>query len=296
MTDKAVLNKLVLGTAQFDPAYGFDAEKFRLSFEDYSLNLIEQAWNLGIKKIDTAPAYGAAHQVLKKYMSAHSDHNFAVTSKLKNNDIAEISAIREFFAIKNFSDMTVMLHRETSLDDAEMLSAIRGVSDEFDNLRWGVSIYNLEFAEKALKIPDCDVIQIPLSIFNQDFLNTDFIERAQKKGVKVVARSIFALGHIFRPISFFEKYPSAVKDAVMALHEFSEKTDIKLSALACYFVVHIGKVDEIIVGINTPSQLLDLSQTKPLEEIDELFSYLAQQSKNWDSSLFRPELWGKGLI
>tara|TARA_B110001452_G_C15233027_1_gene426988 strand:+ start:1677 stop:2555 length:879 start_codon:yes stop_codon:yes gene_type:complete len=291
MTDNETLKKLVLGTAQFDPTYGFDAAKGQLACENYSLKLISQAWDAGINKIDTAPAYGAAHQVVKKYLLANRGHCFSVTTKLKADVYSEINEVRDLLSINNSLDMTILLHREASIDEPETVSSISRLSDEFERVNWGVSLYNLKAAEKALKIPGCAVIQIPFSVFNQDFLHSNFIEKAQGHGVKVVARSIFSLGAIFRPISFFDNYPKPVKETLIVLHEFAAKFNVNLSTLACQFVARTGKVDEIVVGVNTTGQLADIAQIEFRKEMDDLFSFVVQQSKSWESSLFRPELW-----
>ena len=291
MTDKKTLKKLVLGTAQFNPTYGFDAAKRQLACENYSLKLISHAWASGINKIDTAPAYGNAHEVVKKYILANEEKRFSITTKLKADDSHEMDEVSNLFTTNKFLDMTVLLHREASLDDPVTVSKIRRFSDKFERVKWGVSIYNLRFADKALKIPGCDVIQIPLSIFNQDFLHSDFIEKAQDHGVKVVARSIFSLGIIFRPLSSFDDYPKQVKETLILLNDFATKFEVNLSTLACQFVARFGKVDEIVFGVNTKTQLSDIIQNKYIEEMDDLFSFLSEQSKSWDSSLFRPELW-----
>ena len=66
---------------------------------------------------------------------------------------------------------------------------------------WGVSVYQLKYAEKALQAPDCRVIQIPLSLLNQDFVNSEFIE-CSEKGIKVVARSVYSLGLFLSRLTF----------------------------------------------------------------------------------------------
>mgnify|MGYP001580093586 CR=1 FL=1 len=69
-------SKLILGTVQFGLKYGINNTTGKPS-NDEVLSLLKVAYNSGIRVLDTAEAYGNAHQLIGNY------HNIRDNSKLK---------------------------------------------------------------------------------------------------------------------------------------------------------------------------------------------------------------------
>ena len=59
-------NKLILGTAQMGLDYGINNHKGKISQKE-SLSILKVAYNSGIRILDTAEAYGDAHQLIGNY-------------------------------------------------------------------------------------------------------------------------------------------------------------------------------------------------------------------------------------
>ena len=283
-------SRTVLGTAQFEPAYGFDERRGELSADCRVTELFDTIWKKGVREIDTAVAYGQAHEKIQSYLIRHPDKWFNITTKFTEKNARQRKSIEELVSLQNCPEIEVLLHRELDLDNSDAISFARRFVENNKKVTWGVSVYQLEFAEKVLKLPDCSVVQIPLSILNQDFANSEFIECAQKKGIKVVARSIYSLGIVFKPLHFFHSFPPSVKDVMAAIHEFSNSHNVSIASIACLFSHWVG-VDKWIVGANSVSQIEAALSSVSAENLESLFAYLSQQSRNWDSALFRPELW-----
>ena len=60
---KILNNKLILGTVQMGLPYGINNSTGKVSLED-SLEILDYAFENGIKTLDTAEAYGNAHEVI----------------------------------------------------------------------------------------------------------------------------------------------------------------------------------------------------------------------------------------
>ena len=59
-------SKLILGTVQFGLNYGINNTIGKMS-EDKVFELLETAYDLGIRTLDTAEAYGNAHSVISNF-------------------------------------------------------------------------------------------------------------------------------------------------------------------------------------------------------------------------------------
>lgn len=285
-----ISSRTVLGTAQFDPSYGFDEKRGELSIDCRVTELFDTVLTKGIREIDTAVAYGQAHEKIQSYLIKHPNKCFNIITKFIEKNVRERKSIEKLVSLQNCPEVAVLLHRESDLDNSDAIAFARRFAEKNKKVTWGVSVYQLKYAEKALQAPDCRVIQIPLSLLNQDFVNSEFIECAQKKGIKVVARSVYSLGLIFKPLNFFDSFSPSVKDAMATIHEFSNDHDISIASIACLFARWAG-VDKWVVGVNSVNQIEAALSSVSEENLEPLFAYLSQQSKSWDSALFRPELW-----
>ena len=233
-------SRTVLGTAQFEPAYGFDEKRGEFTKDCKVTELFDTVWKKGVREIDTAVAYGQAHEKIKSYLLKHPDKCFDIITKFTEKNSKEKRSIEKLVSLPNCPKIAVLLHRELDLNNPGAISFARCFAEKNQKVTWGVSVYRLEFAEKALQVPDCSMVQVPLSILNQDFVNSNFIECAQKKGIKVVARSVYSLGVIFKPVQFFQRFPSSVKDTMAAVHEFSNNHNVSIASIACLFVRLVG--------------------------------------------------------
>ena len=83
-----MLDKIVLGTAQFGMKYGINSRK-KISKNEI-FKILDFSVENQINKLDTAPVYGNAEELIGEY-SKINDYNFKITSKIdtKNKSIRE---------------------------------------------------------------------------------------------------------------------------------------------------------------------------------------------------------------
>ena len=91
------VQKLSLGTAQFGSNYGISNQYGRPK-EIEAYEILKIAHDIGIKYIDTAPAYGESEQIIGRFMGEIVKNYFSIFTKLskfehetiRKNDIINI--------------------------------------------------------------------------------------------------------------------------------------------------------------------------------------------------------------
>ena len=73
-----ISSRTVLGTAQFDPSYGFDEKRGELSIDCRVTELFDTVLTKGIREIDTAVAFGQAHEKIQSYLIKHPNKCFNI--------------------------------------------------------------------------------------------------------------------------------------------------------------------------------------------------------------------------
>ena len=77
-------NKLILGTVQFGLKYGIN-NTIGKPKKDEVLSLLKVAYNSGIRVLDTAEAYGNAHQLIGNYHKKQADFKFEIITKFPHH-------------------------------------------------------------------------------------------------------------------------------------------------------------------------------------------------------------------
>ena len=122
----------------------------------------------------------------------------------------------------------------------------------------GVSI----FEEKDISgIEDelLDIIQIPLSVYDQRLLKNGTIKALKKRGIEIHARSIYLQGLILQDLA---KWPEWVDNNAKRHHEKFEEFCLKSNKskieMAVAFAKEQSLIDAIIIGISKKEDLIEL--------------------------------------
>lgn len=83
-------HKLILGTVQMGLPYGINNSVGKVSLKD-SHSILEYAFENGIKLLDTAEAYGNAHQVIGSFHHSRPEKTFEIITKLPHEFDARIN-------------------------------------------------------------------------------------------------------------------------------------------------------------------------------------------------------------
>ena len=260
---KNQLNKIILGTAQFNDGYGRFNKKYLNDKEIYKI--INFCIANKISYLDTANTYDQVLKILDKKVLNKFNIIYKFRPTLKKS---YLSVIKDFFLIKkkfNFNQLyCFMLHDERDLKKFKKnyLTLIKKLKKTNKIKKFGVSIYNFSKLEKYILDKDIDIIQLPYNIFDNRFLcrRIQLALKKRKKTLEIHARSIFLQGLLLQN--------SKSKDPIIRKNiNLFKKWDVfnknnrnqKISNCINY-VKNSIKIDKILVGIDSLKQLKMFSQ------------------------------------
>ena len=243
---------LILGTAQLARPYGIVARQQMLSAQD-QLRIIRRAETLGVVALDTSPIYGEAEKTIGASATALEVH-----TKCHPRLPVEESISLSKMALKRDILDVVYLHERLSDGEyvqARLRSLVARLS--FDVREVGVSIYDMEEFFEALRVPEVSVIQVPVSILDQRFVDIELLDRAANLGKKVFARSVFLQGLLLTETTRIPRSLGGLRPYLTQVDKVSQELGISRLELALSYVKSVARFSGIIVGT---SSVLELEQ------------------------------------
>jgi len=261
--------QLCLGTAQFGLAYGITNAAGQVS-ESEVAQLLQDATS-GIRWLDTAQAYGNAESVLGRQLPV--GHAFQLISKLPAQPQQRFTAadqpLWEQALQASFERLglqrldALLLHAPADLGKpgGEWLQEwLLGLRDRRLVQRLGVSIYgaaDLDGVDPAL----LDMVQLPLSLYDQRLLQDGTLARLRARGTAVHARSLYLQGLLLTPA---ERWPSWVGPEVRLHHHRLEALALErgcqLIELALGFAQMQADLEAVVIGLCSFRELAELQQ------------------------------------
>lgn len=263
--------QLCLGTAQFGLPYGITNAAGQVS-ESEVRALLAEAAAAGLALLDTAQAYGEAETVLGRTWPP--GHPFRLISKLPAQSQPAFTADDRVAWDQAFERSCVRLG-QPCLDALLIHSAADLRKPGGEHLReWllslrqcglvrrlGVSIYGS--ADLDGVPPDLlDLVQLPLSLYDQRLLVDGTITRLRAQGCAVHARSLYLQGLLLSPA---DRWPAWVDPASREHHAKLEHlaADRGSSLLDCALGFARAQVDleAVVLGLCSRLELQQLLQT-----------------------------------
>ena len=260
--------QLCLGTAQFGLAYGITNAAGQVS-EEAVAPILTQAMEAGIGWLDTAQAYGNAEEVLGRQLPA--GHEFRLISKLPAQTQPEFSA-QDADAWEQalhascrrlgvFSLDTLLLHAPADLAKAggqHLEDWLLSVRERGLVQRLGVSIYeatDLDGLNPAL----LELVQLPLSLFDQRLLQDGTIARLRAAGTAIHARSIYLQGLLLTSAGDWPHWVSSeVRRHKEKLETLAATKGCNAIDLALGFAREQVELEAVVLGVCSIKELTEL--------------------------------------
>jgi len=296
--------KLVLGTAQLGMRYGI-ANRIGKPKLEIAHEILTVAYQNDIVIWDTSPAYGDSETIIGKYLKA-SQERPKISSKLPsitaNDKHRSISPSLTDFVNKSITGSLLSLdvdmidyyfiHDERDfcnlgLDLVNVLHSFkkRGILDKI-----GISVYSPEIALEALRTRQFDIIQLPYSLFDRRFLEA--ISLANALGVMVFVRSIFLQGLFFLSDRQAQRVLPEAVHAIEKLNTLSQQYECSIARMALCFVRDTPGVSAILVGVESPSQLLqNLAWFSSTELSENLRREIEVSFQDLPVHILNPSIW-----
>ena len=283
-----IFDKMVLGTAQFGSHYGIANSVGKLKKKEI-LSILDLAWEKGVRRFDTAPAYGT-EKILGEFIKVNG---------LKN----KIKILTKIPPFNNLND-SIHLNKniENSLNDLDCLIEVlffHKASDSYSILNKpdyfiklmekykisniGVSVYN----PREVKI--FDKLSFPLSFqFPYNLLDRRFKKVIKSKGMRY-ARSIFLQGVLISREHLQSQALNTLKKLHEEYHLFLQKNNIDPLRFALSYTYSSDDLDFFLIGVDNKeqfNQLVDIDFDLNLKKHLELINNFKFKSK-----LLDPRTW-----
>lgn len=304
--------KLGLGTAAIGrPQYiNIRSEKpiaFELeSFRARGLELLESAYNLGIRYFDTAPGYGLAEDLILEWLKTKSDETIEVATKWGYEYVANFDPNAEVHEVKNHGlDQlnkqwevskqllpflsTLQIHSATFetgvLEDTAVLNRLAEIKKVY-GIRMGLSTTGENQAEvlkKALEVRVdgktlFDVFQVTYNVLDQSL--AQILHQANPNEVRIVIKEALANGRVF-PNEGYPEYDKMYK----VLIGLAEKYKVGVDAIALQFCAQSVSPFKVLSGASQEAELKSNFELENLElsgeEIGLLNSLGVEPEKYW---------------
>ena len=260
-----MIKKVGLGTAQWGMDYGINNITGKAKLKDIE-RIINHASKNSIETIDTAYLYGESEAVLGNF----NLDNFSVitkTNKFESNEINnfDVSLLEKNFytSLNNLKIDTVygvLIHRGSDILKKNGLRLIEKLKDFKEKgliKKIGVSIYNVVEIEEILEIFIPEIVQIPINVFSQDFLNTGMIAKLKSLNVEIHARSIFLQGLLLMKKEDIPPFFLKWDGAFIRWDQFCKENKLSKMQAAFDFVKTINYIDKVILGFDQYNQFID---------------------------------------
>jgi aryl-alcohol dehydrogenase-like predicted oxidoreductase len=251
-------SKLILGTVQFGLPYGINNANGQVTEHEVE-NILMEAFNNGIRILDTASAYGNAHQLIGKFHAKYPESVFEIITKLpKDFNPDDIEHQVEFY-LKELNIKTIHTLMFHAFDD--LIRVNNGMQRilEFKKQKIigniGVSIYNNQQFESAIENKVIDVIQIPFNLLDNINIRGILLENAKANGKIIHARSVFLQGLFLKDIESNHPIVKSLKPELIQLKNIALKEKIAINHLAMLYALSQNEIDGVLIGVDSNQQL-----------------------------------------
>ena len=281
---------LCLGTAQLGGDYGITNKKGKPSNKEIDL-IIKSALKNNIFYFDTANAYGNSETILGNKLN---DKNIKLITKFKSGVKDSFSEEDIVNLEKNFKETlkrlrtnkidSYLLHDSNDLKKGNyylLLDWLNKLKAQKQIRRIGISIYEESDIEN-LPLKEIEVIQMPISIYDQRLLKNSFIKKLLDNNISIHIRSIFLQGLLLQESI---KWPKSINNSFLKHHKRFEKEifskNISLMDASISFIKNLDFPELVLFGITNHSELNNICKSWNLKK--NLTNQINFKSYKWDN-------------
>ena len=291
-------DRLWLGTVQIGKRYGLAR---RRQSRKESANLLDYAWEMGVRRFDTARNYGDSEERIGDWI-AQTGNRPIVTSKVPRMDEipdADIAAFVANCVEESRRDLHLdrldvyLCHRHEDFERTSVRDALHEELARGRITRFGVSCYRPEEALKAMALdPATAFIQLPASLIDRRVQHSDLPASAAARNVTVAVRSLFLQGILLVAADRLPDHLARLAPVVSAVGEIAAGVGISPAALAIgYVLTRLPKAD-LVLGFHTNAQLREIERFQGnFTKYEPAYSELDQRIGNVDPFLVDPRGW-----
>jgi aryl-alcohol dehydrogenase-like predicted oxidoreductase len=282
-------SKIILGTAQFGMKYGIANNSGKIKYPEIN-RILNFLCKKKIKLLDTAFAYGVSEREIGKFYKKKKK-KFKIITKLSfKNDIHIIDQYKASLNSLGYIPSIILAHSSKDYLNRNFHKHIKVLKKKYYITKIGVSLYNISELQKVLAYKRPDFVQVPINIFDQRFLNEKVLKILEHKSIKIIARSIFLQGLLFKNKNFIFKNFKNVQNNYLKLLEIAKKEKMNLGQLSLNWVYHLKKINNIVIGIDNLKHLKENLNIINKRIAKKNFEEIKKINLN-NNQIIRPYLW-----
>lgn len=270
---------LTIGTAQFGLKYGLKNKKIKKK----DLKKILKTLQINkLKYFDTAINYGDSEKIIgnlkinnkkiitkiklpKKKINIEKWYNQQISNSLKNLKVNKLYGLM-------FHDTSDFINNKRKFLKLIFESKKNKLVSNI-----GISVYDIKEVEHILKFWIPDIIQFPLNIFDQRFLNKKFLNKAKKFKIKLYARSCFLQGNLLqKKLTLGNKKTKNIFNSFIDWCEVNKKSQLS----AClHFVKQNKQIKSIVIGFDDNEELKQITSNFKKKTFHVPFKFIINEKK-----------------
>jgi aryl-alcohol dehydrogenase-like predicted oxidoreductase len=266
-------SRIILGTVQLGLDYGINNILGKPS-DAGAYDILNKAYSLGIRTLDTAEGYGNACEVIGNY-HRKSGNRFLINSKFKVDGSADLlPGLKNSLKQLEIDFLNVyFFHRyEDLFQYPEVISELKFLKTKNLISKCGISVYDNAQFESAIASDVIDTIQLPLNLLDNWYQRGAFLLAAKARKKEIQIRSVYLQGLLLKDPASFPPILEPLKKYVEVLQKTAYDAGMNMKELAMAYVSSKNEIDQVVVGVDSADQLavnLELSRKRLSSEIIE---------------------------
>jgi aryl-alcohol dehydrogenase-like predicted oxidoreductase len=273
--------------------YGVNNHSGKISFED-SCAILSEASENGILLLDTAEAYGNAHQVIGDFHRLNPKIKFKVITKIPDNTVFDevVQKIKKYCEELHVDVLEVLMFHsfDTYKNHKKDLDVLESLKREGIIKHIGVSTYTNEQIEDLLLDDRITVVQLPFNLLDNQSIRGEILKKLKSKGKLVHTRSTYLQGLFFADSSKNNSIYQKLSGEISVIKNIAISENTSIINLAQSYCVNQINIDNVLIGVDTIKQL-----ENNLEALDYVISAEAISKINGikveNTDLLNPSLW-----
>lgn len=253
-------SKIILGTVQFGLNYGINNINGVPNQVEIN-SILDEAYRNNIKILDTAEAYGNAHNAIQAY-HMNSKNRFEIITKyssLRTNFPSSL-LLRVKKIIKTLRVENLYCYMFHSYKDFKQLYPLfeKEIIELKENgliKKLGVSIYSNEELYDLLDYKHIDVIQMPFNLFDNVCQREMAIKKAKFHNIEIHSRSTFLQGLFFKNRNTIPKKLKPLLPYLETVDKYATLNKHDINTLSLCYVKSQKFIDNFLIGVESIDQL-----------------------------------------
>lgn len=290
----------ILGTVQLGLPYGI-ANSNGQPETSQAIQILETAWNHGLRAFDTAQDYGTSQQIIGQTLSDPKQITDAlIITKLPQKSFADQQSVFQAMehSLKELGRSNIfglLAHSAEALKNTKKSQTLFAALKNSGYVTYtGVSVYDVDEAQRALECEHFDLIQLPLNALDRRPINSNLIAKAQEHNKLMMFRSAYLQGLLLMdPGNGLPENLEFARSILQTWWTTCRELGISPRQAALAISHFLAGPFPLVIGAESANQVVEnvTNIKKSLPQLPELLSLTESISHNCPERLLNPSLW-----